>query len=97
VSHALDNPDRRGPDRPGSERVRPDLPDKDVGNPDWSPWVLLLIIPVVLPLLTFIYNRVHPMLFGMPSFYWIQLAFVPMSAVCTGLVYLMTRKKGDWR
>jgi hypothetical protein len=72
------------------ERSRP---EEEVGNPDWSPWVLLLIIPIVLPLVPAIYNRVDPELWGMPAFYWIQLVFVPMSAVCTGMVYLMTRKK----
>jgi hypothetical protein len=64
------------------------------GNPDWSPWVLLLIPPIVLPLITPLYNRATPELFGMPAFYWMQLAFVPLSALCTGIVYLKTRKKG---
>lgn len=68
-------------------------PEEKVGNPDWSPWVLLLIIPVVLPLIPQIYNRVEPALFGVPAFYWIQLAYVPMSALFTGIVYLKTRKR----
>jgi hypothetical protein len=75
----------------------PEIPkpqrDNDVGNPDWSPWLWLLVIPVVLPLVTPIYNRVDPELWGVPAFYWIQLVFVPMSAVVTGLVYLKTRKR----
>jgi hypothetical protein len=71
----------------------PDRAQEEVGNPDWSPWVLLLIVPVVLPLVPAIYNRVSPELFGIPAFYWIQLLFVPMSAICTGIVYLKTRKK----
>lgn len=70
-------------------------PEEEVGNPDWSPWVLLLIIPFALPLISPIYNRVHPELFGMPAFYWIQIAFVPMSAILTAIVYLMTRKKAN--
>lgn len=64
-----------------------------VGNPDWSPWLLLLIIPVVLPLITTVYNRVEPTFMGIPAFYWIQLAYVPMSAGITGFVYLKTRKR----
>ena len=63
------------------------------GNPDRSPWVLLLLVPVVVPLVTAIYNSVDPVLLGMPAFYWIQLAFVPLSALCTVVVYLNTRKR----
>ena len=68
-------------------------PEEDIGNPDWSPWVLLLIVPIVIPLIPMIYNRVEPTLFDIPAFYWIQLAFVPMSAILTGIVYMKTRKK----
>lgn len=68
-------------------------PDEVHGNPDWSPWVLLLIIPLVVPLIPAVYNTVEPTLFGIPGFYWIQLAYVPMSALFTGIVYLKTRKK----
>ncbi|MGI8577864.1 MAG: DUF3311 domain-containing protein [Nocardioidaceae bacterium] len=63
------------------------------GNPDWNPWVLLLIIPVALPLIPQVFNRVQPALFGMPAFYWIQLAYVLMSACLTGVVYLKSRKR----
>lgn len=78
-----------------SEPESPDLPGPEakVHNPDWSPWLLLLIIPIVLPLIPAIYNSVKPELFGVPAFYWIQLAYVPMSAIFTGIVYLKTRKK----
>jgi hypothetical protein len=68
-------------------------PRSKVGNPDWSPWVLLLIPPILIPLLPGLFNRATPELFGMPAFYWMQLAFVPMSALFTGLVYLKTRKR----
>jgi hypothetical protein len=71
----------------------PTTQEEAVGNPDWSPWVLLLIPPIVLPLITPLYNRATPELFGMPAFYWMQLAFVPLSAFCTGVVYLKTRRK----
>ncbi len=67
-------------------------PDVDVGNPDWSPWVLLLAVPVLLPLVPALFNMVKPEMFGMPAFYWVQLAFVPMSALFTAIVYLKTRK-----
>ena len=32
----------------------------------------------MLPLLTPLYNRLEPRLFGLPFFYWCQLAFVPL-------------------
>ncbi len=78
----------RAPQNPG----QPKSQAKPV-NPDWSPWVLLLVIPVVVPLATVLFNRVEPTLFGIPAFYWMQLAFVPMSAAITGLVYFKTRKR----
>lgn len=68
-------------------------PEGKLANPDWSPWVYLLAIPIVLPLLTPLYNHIKPELFGIPAFYWIQLAFVPMSALVTATVYLKTRKR----
>ncbi len=64
-----------------------------LANPDWSPWVWLLAIPIVLPLFTPLYNHVTPEWLGIPAFYWIQLLFVPMSALVTGIVYLKTRKR----
>ena len=68
-------------------------PPRSGDNPDRSPWVWLLVVPVLLPLVTVIYNRVEPRLFGMPAFYWVQLAFVPMSALFTAIVYFKTRKR----
>lgn len=65
---------------------------KPVGNPDYTPWLFLLIIPVVLPLLPMIYNKVDPTLFGIPFFYWFQLAMVFVSAGITGLVYARSRR-----
>ncbi|HEX6517644.1 MAG TPA: DUF3311 domain-containing protein [Nocardioidaceae bacterium] len=50
-------------------------------------------MPIVIPLTTGIYNRVDPQVIGMPAFYWIQLAFVPLSAFCTAIVYFKTRKR----
>jgi hypothetical protein len=59
---------------------------------DRSPWNWLLLIPIVVPLLTFLFNRDKPRLAGFPFFYWAQLAFVVVGVVCTTLVYLMTRR-----
>ena len=62
-------------------------------NPDWQPWVPLLIVPIVLPLITTIFNRAEPKLWGIPAFYWIQLAYVFLSAACTGIVYATSKSR----
>jgi Protein of unknown function (DUF3311) len=60
---------------------------------DRSPWNWLLIVPVVVPLLTFLYNAAEPRLFGFPRFYWLQLVFIGLGVVCTAVVYRMTKRK----
>jgi hypothetical protein len=42
---------------------------------------LLLLAPCVLALLTPLYNRLDPALFGVPLFYWFQLLLIPLSAL----------------
>jgi uncharacterized protein DUF3311 len=58
-----------------------------------SPWNLLLLVPFLM-LVTPWFNSVEPRLFGMPYFYWIQFAFVPVGVVCVAIVYLRTRDAG---
>ncbi|MFC5824831.1 DUF3311 domain-containing protein [Nonomuraea insulae] len=58
---------------------------------DRSPWNWLLIVPIVLPLLTFLFNADEPRLLGFPLFYWLQLAFVVIGVVTTTIVYRMTK------
>jgi hypothetical protein len=59
---------------------------------DRSPWNWLLVIPIVLPLLTPIYNFDSPRLWGFPAFYWLQFAFILVGVATTSVVYQMTRK-----
>jgi hypothetical protein len=59
---------------------------------DRSLWNWLLVLPIVVPLLTFLFNRDEPRLAGFPFFYWAQFAFVVLGVVCTTVVYLMTRR-----
>lgn len=54
-------------------------------------WRLLLAVPVVATLWVPWYARSTPELLGMPFFYWYLMIWVPLSAVCSGVVYLMTR------
>jgi hypothetical protein len=61
------------------------------GRGDHSPWNWLLLIPIVIPLLTFLFNREDPKLLGFPLFYWLQLAFIILGVSTTVLVYRRTR------
>jgi hypothetical protein len=42
---------------------------------------LLLLAPCVLAVLTPLYNGLDPTIFGIPLFYWFQLALIPISAL----------------
>jgi uncharacterized membrane protein len=64
---------------------------------DRSPWNWLLVVPIVVPLLVPLYNKVDPTLFGWPLFYWLQLAFVALGVVTTSIVYRMTRRSASDR
>lgn len=58
----------------------------------FSAWNLLLLIPLLI-LVTPLFNFDGPRLFGLPFFYWFQLAFVVAGVLCTGIVYLATKDK----
>ncbi|MEV0970701.1 MULTISPECIES: DUF3311 domain-containing protein [Microtetraspora] len=58
---------------------------------DRSPWNWLLLIPIAIPLIPALFNAVEPRLFGIPLFYWLQLAFILLGVATTTLVYRMTR------
>ncbi|MFE3450109.1 DUF3311 domain-containing protein [Nonomuraea sp. NPDC059194] len=60
-------------------------------NRDRSPWYWLLLIPIAIPLMTFLYNAAEPRLLGFPLFYWLQLAFIVLGVATTTIVYRMTR------
>jgi hypothetical protein len=60
---------------------------------DASPWNWLLLVPIVLCLVTPIFNRSTPTLFGFPAFYWLQLLFVLVGVATTVTVYQMTKRK----
>lgn len=65
-------PDPRGTSRPDADR---------------TPLNWLLLVPIVLCLAVGLYNRSEPSLFGMPFFYWFQLAIIPVGVLCTIAVY----------
>jgi hypothetical protein len=56
-------------------------------------WYLLLLIQFAAVLITGIYTRETPKIGGVPFFYWYQFAWIPLSVILTGIVYVFTREK----
>lgn len=61
------------------------------GIRDRSPWHWLLLVPLVVVLLPGLYDKTRPALFGVPFFYWYQLAVIAIGVTCTLVVYRRTR------
>ncbi|MGH3767517.1 MAG: DUF3311 domain-containing protein [Pseudonocardiaceae bacterium] len=57
-----------------------------------SRWNLLLLVPLV-ALVTPLFNRDEPRVFGFPFFYWMQFLFIPLGVVCVAVVYVRTRER----
>jgi hypothetical protein len=67
-----------------------------VGRPkrrraDASRWHWLLLVAVIVPLATPLYNRIEPRLFGLPFYYWGQLAFALLSTLVITIVHIATK------
>jgi hypothetical protein len=58
-------------------------------------WYWLLLIPFFAELWPPLFNRVDPQWFGVPFFYWYQLAWVVLTSLLIGFVMVMTRERGD--
>lgn len=56
-------------------------------------WHWLLVVPVILPLLTFVYNRVTPTFWGIPFFYWYQMSCAIINTLIITFVYQVTKGK----
>jgi hypothetical protein len=67
-------------------------PENRSARTDRSPWNWLLVIPIVLPLMTVLFNSDEPRLFGFPRFYWLQFAFILVGVTTTSIVYQMTKR-----
>jgi hypothetical protein len=52
---------------------------------------LLLLLPFVAMLWVSSYDRVDPMIAGVPFFYWYQLLWILVSAVIIAVVYKLER------
>jgi hypothetical protein len=56
-------------------------------------WYLLLAIPFAGLLYPPLYARHDPEILGFPFFYWYQLAWVPLTALLTFIVYKKVRAR----
>jgi hypothetical protein len=57
-------------------------------------WLWLLVVPGILPLLVPVYNRIDPIVWGMPFYYWYQLACGLVATIVITFVYLVTKGRG---
>ncbi|WP_203657161.1 DUF3311 domain-containing protein [Actinocatenispora rupis] len=83
-----------GPDPGGAHDAAGN--DTEGGRPrrtDRSPWNWLLVIPVVVPLLTPLYNYAKPTFIGIPLFYWLQMLFIVLGVGATTLVYQVAKRR----
>lgn len=55
-----------------------------------SAWNLLLLLPALALIFPGVYARDTPELFGVPFFYWYQVAWILLSAIITAVVYCAT-------
>jgi hypothetical protein len=74
-----------------TEEEAPPPPAERPARSDRSSWYWLLIPPILVPLLPMLYNGTSPTLWGIPRFYWLQLAFVVIGVGCTWVVYQKTK------
>jgi len=54
-------------------------------------WLVLLIIPFIATLWPAFYASAQPEFAGIPFFYWYQFLWVIISAIITGVVYVLVR------
>ena len=57
-------------------------------------WNWLLILPALGLMFPGMYAKSAPELFGFPFFYWYQMAWIALTSLITGIVYLATKDRG---
>ena len=77
-----------------SDRRPSDVGTRQERREERSPVTWLLLVPVVLVLWPPLFNSISPTLFGIPFFYWYQLAVIPIGVICTTIVYRVTTRPG---
>jgi hypothetical protein len=60
----------------------------------FHPVYLSLALPFIAHVLVPTYNRIDPQLFGIPFFYWWQMAWIPFAALAILPVYLFEQARG---
>lgn len=65
--------------------------------PGWTPArvvavTVLLAVPFVATLWVGSYARMTPTLIGIPFFYWYLMLWVPITAILTGIAYVLTSR-----
>lgn len=58
-------------------------------------WYALLLLPFIGTLFPQLYNHAEPSLFGLPFFYWYQLAWVILTAVLLSVIVVVTKDPND--
>ncbi len=71
---------------------RDDPVGRSRADDDKTPLNWLLLVPIVICLAVPFYNNNEPTLFGLPFFYWFQLAIIPIGVACTVIVYRAHRR-----
>jgi hypothetical protein len=56
---------------------------------------LLLLLPFAGTLWVPLYARLEPTLFGIPFFYWYQIAWIVLGSLLIGAVLLLTQGRRD--
>ena len=78
--------------QPGATRAATSTGTGTAGRrANWHRVNWLLALPLIGVLIPQFYNHAGPDWGGMPFFYWYQLIWVPLSAVCSTIVYYKTR------
>ena len=88
VEAAMSSPGSESATTPGTSG--PTSPGRGPNALIWRWWNLLLLLPLLM-LITPWFNKDKPRLFGMPFFYWYQMAFVFVGVACVSIVYAATR------
>ena len=79
-------------ERPVADRAASGRTSRDRSPVNW-----LLLVPMLLVIWPPLYNKTDPELFGIPFFYWYQLAVIPIGVICTVLVYRATMRRRGGR
>ncbi|CAA9340472.1 MAG: hypothetical protein AVDCRST_MAG16-1786 [uncultured Frankineae bacterium] len=77
-------------DDPGSTRLHREGPPP---RSDKHPLNWLLLLPLLVTLIPPLYNRLQPELFGIPFFYWYQLAVISVGVITTLIVYRVSTRR----